>query len=254
MAFSFGQALQGSVGGAIGGAALGGPLGGVAGGLLGGLFGGVSGDPKQNINLPGFEERQRLLQQQIAQFSGPSIQNFQQASNGGQFRDSQLKLISQLQDAAAGKGPSIAQQQFDRNLGQGVNAQVAQASTGRSQGALSSRNAAQNIGSLTQDLAGKAALARLQEQLAARGQLGAVVGQGRGQELQSSQFNAEQENRRRLELARQQMLHNQYLRQLELRNAQAQQGSLLARNQGPGVGTQLLNAGGSVAAFKSGLA
>jgi hypothetical protein len=132
---------------------------------------------------------------------------------------------------------------------------------------------------MTQDLAGQAAQARIQEQLMARQQLAGVLGQARGQELAGRQFDVGQANQRLLaqsQLQQQanlsnldaylhnQALQNQYglgLRELELANARAQQaglsgysGARLAAADQNTLGTQFLSGGGGMLAqgFASG--
>ena len=242
----FNQGAQGALGGAATGAslgALGGPLGAGIGAGIGALGGGLLG-MFGNSN----SERDRLLAQQEAMIQSqfglgaPQLGGAALGSMGGDFRSGQLQLIGQLQQQAAGLGPSLADQQFNRSLDRGVNSQVAASQAGTGNAALQGRAAANAIGNMTQDLAGQAAQARIQEQLAARNQLAGVLGQGRGQELQGSQFNAG-------------AINNQMLAQadLEMRN-RALQNQLLGMQAGlipgeqPGFGTQLLSGGGSMLA------
>lgn len=277
--FDLGQAGQGALGGAAAGSALG-PVGAVGGALLGGLFGGFgssSGPSREEFLLPGFEDRQAGLQGAVGQAEGlgaPSMQaaqigQFGRAGLGGPFRSGQSQLIGQLQQQAAGLGPSLATQQFERSLGSGIAAQQAQASTGRGNQALGARAAAQNIGGLTQDLAGQAAQARMQEQMQARAQLGGVLGQARGQEIQADQFNVAQQNQRLLQQAQlaqqagqlnlaaelrnraQQNAQSLGLRQLELENAMAQQRGqqgFAGTQKETNLGTQILSGGGQMLA------
>lgn len=270
---NWGQGLQGATGGAMGGAAIGGPIGGVIGGAVGGLAGllGGSGPQKRDYMLPGFDERQRRLNEAISGAGGvgaPTAQAAQigpmgQAGMGGEFRGGQQQLIGQLQQQAMGQGPSLAQMQFDRNLDQGIAAQIAAARSGVGNASAANRGAAQNIGGLTQDLAGQAAQARMQEQLMARQQLAGVLGTARGQEMQGSQFNVGQQNQGTLAQAgfdqqtslanqdaylRNQQLQNQYglgLRELELQNAMQQRQGLAGFSGGQQnmTGTQFLSGG-----------
>lgn len=257
-------------------------VGGAIGGAMG-LFGG-SNDPNQgHYNLPGYEDRQNSLNSAISGAAGvqaptanaAQIGGYQNASMGGQFRQGQSTLMGQLQQQAMGQGPSLATAQFDRALGSGIAAQQAQANTGVGNSALSARNAAQNIGGMTQDLAGQAAQARIQEQMNARAQLGGLLGQARSQEMQGSQFNVGQQNSRTLAQAgfnqqtglanqdawlRNQAQQNQYglgLRGLEMDNARLQQGGLMgfagAQPQNT-LGTQFLSGGGAMLANKLGKA
>ncbi len=270
----FSQGAQGALGGAAIGS-VGGPIGAAAGGLIGGALGffGGGGPDEKDFLLPGFENRRDGLNRDISGAGGvqapqaraAQIGGFQRAGLGGPFRGGQQQLIGQLQQQAQGLGPSLATGQFDRSLQQGIAAQQAQANTGVGNQALAGRQAAQNIGGITQDLAGQAAQARIQEQMGARQQLAGVLGTARGQELAGSQFDAGQFNQRALAQAgfnQQTGLANQSsvlqnrgqqnsfglgLRELELQNARSQQQGQqgFAGSQGPGVGTQLLNGGGS---------
>lgn len=256
---NWGGAGQGAIGGAATGAmvgsmvpgigtALGAGLGGALGGL-GGYFGG-GGDKKQSYSLPGYDERQRALNAQIGGYTGPTMGPMQQASMGGEFRGGQLALMQQLQAQANGQGPSLASAQFDRSLQQGMNAQLGMAQSGVGNSALNMRNAVANTGTMTQDLAGQAAMARMQEQLNAQQQLGALTTSGRGQEMQGSQFNAGQFNNAALQQGQMDMQYNLGLRELEMRNAQLQQAGMqgYAGQQGPGLGTQILSGAGALGA------
>ena len=278
-----GQGLQGALGGAATGFTMGGPAGAAIGGLAGGLLGhfGSSENERKDFTLPGFQDRQAGLNEAIAgagQVAAPmmtaqALGQFQGGGMGGQFRQGQQDLIGQLQQQAQGGGPSLANQQFQQSLAQGVNAQQAMANTGRGNTALAGIQAAQNVGGLTQGLAGQAANARMQEQLAARQQLAGALQAARGQELSAGQFNAVQQNQRQqllgqfgqeAALANQraalqnQAQQNQFglgLREQELRNAQLQQQGLTGfagQNPQQNMGTQLLGAGGSALANRFG--
>lgn len=97
-----------------------------------------------------------------------------------QFRQRQMSLADMLGQQAAGRGPSVAGTQWqaatERNLAQ----QQALAAGARGGGvAGASRQAAQNISGFGQQAAQQAAIGRIQEQQAARAQLGTLLGQGR---------------------------------------------------------------------------
>ncbi len=268
---------KGALGGAAIGASLGGPVGAGIGGVLGGL-GGYFGDDgekpsQEEYQLAGFDRRNNELNGAIRGAAGvqaPQAQagrigQFQNAGNGAQFRGGQQQLIGQLQAQANGQGPSLATGQFNRSLESGIAAQQAQANSGRGNTALAGRLAAQNIGGLTQDLAGQASQARIQEQISARQQLAGVLGQARGQDIGVNQFNAGQQNQRLLSLGqfgqeanmsnrdailRNQAQQNQYgisLRNIELQNAEAQQRGDLAfltgQQQQQSLGDQILAGG-----------
>ena len=266
----FSQGAQGALGGAATGATLGslvGPGGTVIGGIAGGAIGGLAGlfgggddlDPEA-FQLPGFLDRQRRLTSAIDRSGGRGFDPTQASQLGvSGFRGGQEQLIAQLQQQALGQGPSLATQQFNTALDRGVATQQALAASGRGNAAQAARQAASNTGGLTQNLAGQAAQARIQEQLNARAQLGSVLGQGRQQDFARAQQNAllsqqtGQFNVNALFQNRGQndALANQ-LRQLELQNAQLQQQGAIGFETGDfqpnQLGTQLLAAGGAVGA------
>lgn len=253
MSLNFSQGGQGALGGAAAGATIGSIFPGIgtgigagAGALIGGGLGLFGGDEQGDLRK---EQEARLLQAlQADKFQGPQLGQFQSGSMGGPFRGGQLQLIGQLQEQAAGRGPSLATAQFQDSLNRGLNAQVAQSQSGVGNPALAGRGAANAIGGLTQDLAGQAARARVGEQFNARAQLGGLLGQGRGQEQQGSQFNAAQQNQRLLSQADMD-LRAQALRQ------QQEQAMLKMLNKGfvppqaNQTGTQFLSGGGNLLAY-----
>jgi len=106
-----------------------------------------------------------------------------------QARAQQMALIRQLQDQAAGIGPSLAQAQL-----QGANeAAMRQAmALGYSQRGAGAGGALKSIreqqAGLTQQNAADSAMLRMQEQLAARQMLGGLIGGMRGQDQSNMQF------------------------------------------------------------------
>ena len=128
-------------------------------------------------------------------FSGPDNSGFnaRAAAIYGQSQPdvnrnigNEQQLISQLFAQSQGQGPSLAGQQFQNSLEQGIAAQRAQAASGGFNPAAQ-RLAAQNIASATQQGAGQSALLRLQEQQQAQQALGSVIGQARSSDLQQQQ-------------------------------------------------------------------
>jgi hypothetical protein len=116
----------------------------------------------------------------------------------GQTRDMQMALIQQLQDQAAGRGPSLAQMQLqqgtDRNMSQAM--ALGQSQRGAGAAGMAKGIQGQQAG-IAQGMAGDAAMLRLQEQMSARGMLGQQLGGVRGQDqgwagmdMQNNQFNA----------------------------------------------------------------
>lgn len=139
-------------------------------------------------------------QMQNARSIGSVIDQSQQA----QFRNQQLTLGQQLMDQANGNGPSVAGSQLQQSTEQNLQAAMAQAASahggnlGATQYALS--NARANI---QQQAAMGLAQTRIQEQMAARSQLGDVLNSGRTSDIglatnqaqlgqQNNQFNAGQ--------------------------------------------------------------
>jgi hypothetical protein len=100
------------------------------------------------------------------------------------IRDRQLALASALEAQAAGVGPSVAEAQLRRSGEQAIAAQAAMAASARGGNPiLAQRQAAQQTAAIQQDLAGRAAELRLQEQAQARQALGQVLGEARGQDI-----------------------------------------------------------------------
>ena len=102
-----------------------------------------------------------------------------------QFRQGQLGLMSQLQDQAAGRGPSLAQMQLqqasERNMANSLALGATQAGGMRGTGAL--RAILGQQGAIGQQLAADSAMMRLQEQQQAQGMLGGLMSGARGQDL-----------------------------------------------------------------------
>lgn len=109
----------------------------------------------------------------------------------GGVQNMQTALIQQLQDQAAGRGPSLAQMQLqsatDRNMRQAM-------ALGQSQRGAGAAGAQKSIlgqqAQIGQGMANDSAMLRLQEQMAARGALGQQLGQQAGQQQREQEFNA----------------------------------------------------------------
>lgn len=100
------------------------------------------------------------------------------------LRERQLALASSLEAQAAGQGPSLAEAQLKRGGEQAIAAQAAMAASARGGNPiLAQRQAAQQTAATQQDLAGRAAELRIQEQTAARQALGGVLEGARGQDI-----------------------------------------------------------------------
>lgn len=89
----------------------------------------------------------------------------------------QKELISQLQDRAAGKGPSLAEAQLKQAQDRGLAQQLAAAGRARGGSAAAlQRTLARQQAAGTQDVAQQAAQARIQETQSAQQQLGTILG------------------------------------------------------------------------------
>lgn len=111
-----------------------------------------------------------------------------------QSRAYQATLAQQLADQSAGRGPSLATDQFNR----ATDANIAQAmALAASQRGLTAGQGLRQVAQQSQDLraqaARDAATARIQEQLAARQQLAGVSESMRGQDLSASKANLDAE-------------------------------------------------------------
>lgn len=281
-----GAATGASVGSAIlpvWGTAIGAGVGGIAGGALAWRANKAAAEKKkreaqeQAFHLIGSADRGADLQNAIGQAGGVQAPNMQAAhirqmqsgGTGGQFGRGQEQLAQQLQLQAMGQGPSLATSQYENAMGSGIAAQMAMARSGTGPQGAAMRGAAQNVGSMTQNLAGQAAQARIQEQMLARQQLAGVLQQGRGQSLQASQFDANAQNQRLMQMGQfgqqanlqnqqawlqNQGQQNQYglgLRELELANARGESEARMGLHQmrsqqpkEPDFATKMLSGGG----------
>lgn len=110
-----------------------------------------------------------------------------------QFRSGQAQLAAQLQEQAAGRGPSLAEGQLRQATDRGIRQQMAVAASGGAgaNAALAQRNVAANVGQMQQQAAADAAQMRMQEQIAARQQLAGVLESGRAQDIGVAQSQAQ---------------------------------------------------------------
>ncbi len=248
------QGFQGAAGGAAAGGSVGGVPGAIAGGALGGALGLFGGSSSKNI--PGYDERNAQIQAGIQgaqgrNIAGAQIGQYERSAGGTNFRSGQMDLIRQLQQQARGKGPSLAGMQAQA-VGQQSLAQQQALAAGAAPGneALAARQAAMNAGNTMQGVAQTSAQARMAEQMAAQGMLGGALGQGRGQDTQNEQFNANSFNQRALEQARLQQQNRQFngtrndayehsLRGYDLQNATGQMGGQTTNT----LGTQTMSGG-----------
>lgn len=252
---NWGQGAQGAAGGAATGGVLGGPWGAAAGGVVGGALGLFGGSSSQQ--MPGMERRGADLLEQIRRSTDErnalQLGATQTSAGGQQFRQGQMDLVRQLQQQAAGKGPSLAGMQAAQTAQMSLAQQQALAA-GAAPGneALAARQAAMNAGNTMNGLAQTSAQARMAEQMNARSMLGNALGQGRGMDMQNEQFNATQGNNMNLAQAQMAMdqrklndVRNMGLRQLELQNAGAGM-----QGQSPNtMGTQIMGGGANLLAM-----
>jgi hypothetical protein len=104
-----------------------------------------------------------------------------------------MGLIAQLQQQAAGQGPSLAQLQLQQATGENMNNAMAlgAAQQGQGLGAQAAlRSILDNQARIQQQSALQSAMLRNQEQMQAREQLGGVLGGVRGQDLGAAQAQA----------------------------------------------------------------
>lgn len=108
-------------------------------------------------------------------------------ANPGYFGAGQRTLADALTAQMNGGGPNLADAQLkqatNRNLS---NAAALQASARGGNPALAARNTAINQAGIAQEAAGQSGIQRMEGQLAAQSQLGNVLGQGKGQELEQA--------------------------------------------------------------------
>lgn len=153
-----------------------------------------------------------------------------------EMRSRQLAVLQQLEDAAAGRAPSVAQLMLQRQTEENIAQQRGLAAQARgTQVGLASMNAATNVGFLNQRAALDQALLRAQEMSTARGQLGQATDSVRGQDigLETSQAGLAQQTA----LANQGAVNTRALSQAQL----IQQAALA--NQSTGAQTSQFNAG-----------
>jgi len=116
-----------------------------------------------------------------------------------QVRGRQMSLADALAAQAAGEGPSLAARQLEEATGQNIAQSMALAASQRGATAGQGlRQIAQATQSAQQQAARDAATMRIQEQLAAREQLGGVLSGTRAQDIGLSQSQAQLQQQRAL--------------------------------------------------------
>ena len=248
----WGNAAKGAAGGAAAGAALGLP-GAAAGGLIGGvlgMFGGGGGRSDEDQ-----KRLQHFMNREAYQSSKTRIGQMAQADGGQQFRAGQSQLISQLQNQAAGRGPSLAGMQAKQVANQSLAQQQAlAASAGPGNEAMAARSAAMNAGNTMSGLAGTAAMARAQEQMNAQGMLGSALQGARGQDMNNEQFNAGSLNNRTMQQATMNQQNKQFNVGAEYQNRtgnDAAEMGIRGKAPAPSMGDQLMSGGAQTLAFTS---
>jgi hypothetical protein len=135
-----------------------------------------------------------------AQFGG-----IDQGQAAARQQAQQGQLANMQMQAAQGGGPSLAEGQIGRAVGQSIAAQQAMAASGRGNAGTAQRIAAQQAGQIQAQGAAAAGQQRIQEQQAAQAQLGQTLATARGQNLdmatqgaqmglQNQQYNAAARN------------------------------------------------------------
>lgn len=177
---------------------------------LGGAYDVHLRDPG-TYNDPNYLANRAAIQARAGAIGGMPTQNMDIYSSApafidptaqAQFRQRQMDLGQALWDQSMGNGPSVAGSQLQQSTEMNLQAALAQAASGRggNLGAMQYQLGA-NRANIQQQAAQGLAQARIQEQMAARAQLGDVLNAGRGADIglaaqtaqlgqQNNQFNA----------------------------------------------------------------
>lgn len=175
----------------------------------------------------------------------------------GQVRSQQVALTGDLQAAARGEGPSVAQLQLERATDRNLAGGVSMANTARGAGAAAAlRGLSSQRGQIGQQAAADSALLRANEIVAARQQLGQQLGLVRGADLglatSQAQLGQDAEARNldaRLRTTEGSDAQQRALLGLGLTIGQAQQGASAQASQ-MGINRDLGNAGLEMQAFE----
>jgi hypothetical protein len=153
----------------------------------------------QKVDPSTYQAQLSDYQAQQAKLNESNYANAIQQAQGGFFGAGQMSnqtaaqqaaLAQALQDQAAGKGPSLAQMQLKQATQQNAQSAAGQIASQRGLNpALAARMVGQNTASMNQQAAGQSSMARLQEQMAAREQLGGLLGTQRSQDIAQMQAN-----------------------------------------------------------------
>lgn len=188
------EAFEGT--GAVGGAAAGALVGGVPGAIIGGVMGnnGWNLNPNQP-QQPGYDIDPNAFKDP---YHAENRENYAAGAAAAgartgptEFRTGQQELISTLQNAVKGVGPSVAESTLragaDRNLAAARSLQAS--GVGASNPALAMRAIENARAGTSQQLARDAATLRAGEIAQARGELGNVLTGARGMDLQQQAMN-----------------------------------------------------------------
>lgn len=147
--------------------------------------------PQQAGFTPGMPGYDQYLQQLDKLMRGGSP--WAQAAQVGQgaYSGDMRNYITGLQNMAAGRGPSLAENQYKAAADQGMRQSAAIAASGRGNVGQAMRQSQKATGQITQGLAQGSATARLQEQMAAQQQLGGALGMADNAEFQRQGLNAQ---------------------------------------------------------------
>lgn len=173
------------------GTAIGAGVGAIGGGLMGFFSGGDHNAGMSDADRAYYHDYLGSVRHREAlQLAGPASQA--QASD---FRGNQNSLISQLEAAASGRGPSLAAEQIKSSSERIQRGQQAFANSARGSGATLARyQAANNMANLGAQATQDSAAARIAEITAAQNQLGLTLHGARAADEQLSQFNAQAQN------------------------------------------------------------
>jgi hypothetical protein len=123
----------------------------------------------------------------VERYGGATIDPAQQA----QIRQRQMQLADQLRGVASGQQRGAGELAAQRQGSRAIASQQAMAQMGRgANAAMAARGAARNVADIGGQVAGQAQQAALQDQAAARAQLGGVLGQARGADIGLAQAQA----------------------------------------------------------------
>jgi hypothetical protein len=138
--------------------------------------------------LGGVDQRRAPLAQAAQLGSAAQLANGPQADARAQLGG----VTSQLQRIMSGQQAGAGELAVNRQVGQATAAQQAAARMARgANAALAARNAARNTADIGVAGAGQAAQAQMQDQANATGQLGGILGQMRGQDIDLAGQNAQ---------------------------------------------------------------